>query len=217
MEYDVLILAAGKGSRLDLGYNKLLYKIDDKHLLEYSYQVFLDDPDCQQIIIVSDDLGNIKTNHFKIIVVPGGETRQESSYKGLQYALSEHVLIHDGARPNLELDTLNRVKQALKEGFNIVVPYVLEDLSDGSLQIEDKYIQTPQGFKLITALKAYEVARSRDEKDRFRDDSTIANHFLHEKTTFVEGDKDNYKITTKENLRDFVQKVTSLVYKKEQK
>ena len=50
--YSAIILAAGSGTRLGLGYNKLLYKIDDKTIIEKTVEVFKNDNDCHETILV---------------------------------------------------------------------------------------------------------------------------------------------------------------------
>ena len=53
MKYSVCLLAAGKGSRTKLEYNKMFYPLKEgKTVLDVSLQPFLMDTDCKQIIIV---------------------------------------------------------------------------------------------------------------------------------------------------------------------
>lgn len=204
MEYDVIILAAGKGERTELGYNKMLYTLNDKRILDYACLPFLEDEECMQVIIVSNDVHQESFNHYKILVVAGGESRQESAYKGGQYALSPYVLVHDGARPNLSKKIIQRVKLALKEQEDCVVPIIQEDLQDGSYRMADKTIQTPQGFLLLSFLKAHEAARDDLQKPRFKDDASLVHHYLFIPSYYVEGDRSNFKITTATDLKRFV-------------
>ena len=50
--YSAVILAAGSGTRLGLGYNKLLYKLDEETIIEKTVSVFEKDIDCKEIILV---------------------------------------------------------------------------------------------------------------------------------------------------------------------
>ena len=54
MDYSCVIVAAGKGSRMNLGYNKVYYMLDDKCILEHTIKAFKDDSDCKEIIVVCD-------------------------------------------------------------------------------------------------------------------------------------------------------------------
>ena len=77
MNYSVIITSAGSGSRINLGYNKLLYKIKDKILLDYTVAKFNDATEI--IITASKDDINFLTNYFKdnskIKVVLGKDNR----------------------------------------------------------------------------------------------------------------------------------------------
>ena len=54
MEYTALVVAAGSGSRVGLGYNKMLYKLQNGNtILEETLQVFQQDARCHQIVVVA--------------------------------------------------------------------------------------------------------------------------------------------------------------------
>ena len=54
MEYSALIVAAGQGRRMNLGYNKVFYTFaDGKNVLEKTMSIFEADPRCRQIVIVT--------------------------------------------------------------------------------------------------------------------------------------------------------------------
>ena len=65
MNYSVLIVAAGKGTRVGLGYNKMFYYMRRYGLtvLEKVTQVFLEDPRCKQIVIVTN-----RTDMHKVVL-----------------------------------------------------------------------------------------------------------------------------------------------------
>ena len=53
MNYSVCILAAGKGSRTQLDFNKVFFKFSDgTSVLDRSINLFNEDPDCKEIILV---------------------------------------------------------------------------------------------------------------------------------------------------------------------
>ena len=55
MQYSALIVAAGSGTRMKLGYNKVYAKLSDgTTILDKTLSVFLNDSDCVQIVLVTD-------------------------------------------------------------------------------------------------------------------------------------------------------------------
>ena len=56
MNYDVVIVASGKGERAKLGYNKDFYIMKDgKSVLDHSVLLFCDDKDCRNVIVVTNE------------------------------------------------------------------------------------------------------------------------------------------------------------------
>ena len=138
--------------------------------------------------------------HPKVKFTLGGDTREESVQNGLKIASFEYVLIHDGARPNVSKELINRIKEKLNE-VDYVVPTL--KLKDASL-INDKYhqevitiIQTPQATKRTLLLEAMDNL----DITKFKDDISIICSYLNVNPYTVEGDYDNIKITTKEDLK----------------
>ena len=204
MEYSAVIPCGGIGSRLNLGYNKIIDKTNDKLLIEYTIKNFLLDEECKEVVIVSnkDDLELLKSviKNSKVKFTLGGNTREESVQNGLKIASFEYVLIHDGARPNVSKELINRVKEKLNE-VDYVIPTL--KLKDASL-INDKYhqeiitiIQTPQATKKSLLLEAMDNL----DISKFKDDISIICSYLNVNPYTVEGDYDNIKITTKEDLK----------------
>ena len=104
MQYSALVLAAGSGTRMKLGYNKVFYALNDgRTVLDHALEVFREDERCKQIVLVcsTNDVVRISSQYVsgKVVVVLGGATRQESVYNGLKAVHEDNVLIHDGARP----------------------------------------------------------------------------------------------------------------------
>lgn len=204
MDYSAIIPCGGIGSRLNLGYNKIIYRVNDKLLIEYTIKNFLLDEECKEVVIVSNkedlDLLYSVIKHPKVKFTLGGNTREESVQNGLKIASFEYVLIHDGARPNVSKELINRVKEKLKE-VDYVIPTL--KLKDASL-INDKYhqevitiIQTPQATKRTLLLEAMNNL----DITKFKDDISIICSYLNVNPYTVEGDYENIKITTKEDLK----------------
>ena len=56
MNYSVIVLAAGRGSRTNLDYNKVFYTFENgQTVLNKSLSVFLSDDECKQVVLVCAD------------------------------------------------------------------------------------------------------------------------------------------------------------------
>lgn len=170
MDYTALIVAAGKGTAKGLSYNKM-FKVLKKYqttVLEKSTQLFLDDARCKQVVIVTNpkDMKDIVLGHTheKIVHVNGGRTRQESVFMGLMACREKVVLIHDGARPWLELDSIDRLLEAMETEkvatLAIPVADTIKEVVDGFVTktIDRSQLwlsQTPQAFQTLLIINSY--------------------------------------------------------------
>lgn len=206
MKYGVIITAAGVGSRMGLGYNKLLYSFGDKSIIQLTVGVFEKDSNCEQIVIAVngndlDTLTPLFTN-AKIKLVKGGSCREESVYNALQHITSEYVLIHDGARCNVNENLINKVLYAIEAGAMIVFPAIKksEAILVHGREIGDLLVQTPQGFKTQLFKKAMKQAHDEYTLDCFTDDVSLAEQYLGIHARIVKGDEKNIKITVQSDL-----------------
>lgn len=212
MEYTALIVAAGSGSRVGLGYNKVLYKFENgKTILEETVRRFRCDERCKQIIIVAsyEDMRTFTElcSAGNIVFVLGGETRQQSVCNGLKAVKEDYVLIHDGARPWLPMDCINRILDTLEneDACLLTVP-----VKDTIKEVRDGYIvqtyqrdtlrqaQTPQAFKTDLILACYREAKRKGIMAT--DDAQLVELCSEVRVKEVEGSYENSKVTTKEDL-----------------
>ncbi len=211
-----VILAAGKGTRMKLGQNKMFYKLR-KPILIHTIEAFDKNEDIDEIIIVANENELhlveelVKENGFKKVssVIAGGSVRQESSYNGVMHAQEAKIIIlHDGARPFIRQDVIsNSIKDALEHGASVVgVP------SKDTIKISKKdnfvkltpdrsriwIVQTPQTFMVGIILGAHKKARL----DKFvgTDDSSLVER-LGYKVKLTIGHYDNIKLTTPDDLK----------------
>ena len=209
--YTAIILAGGNSTRF-ANKNKLLTKINEKCIIEYSINTFLSDLECNQIILVINKQYEQEYKHIcqnkKIEIVIGGNSRSESSYLGLLHCTNEYVLIHDGARPFLNLTLVNSITDELfNNNYDAIIPVV--NIYDSLIKLDInnnidyvnrndyKIIQTPQAFKTKLILEAYKHLN----KD-FNDDFSLLKNFNKNiKYKLVNGDKQNIKITTIDDLK----------------
>jgi 2-C-methyl-D-erythritol 4-phosphate cytidylyltransferase len=211
MDYSVIIAAGGSGTRMGLPYNKLFHPLNDgRTILEHTIKIFIDDARCQQIIIATNaaDLSRMMNmNTGRVVLVNGGQTRQESVYKGLMAANEEVVLIHDGARPWLTKNSLDALLEvmatedaailALKAIETVKVceeGYVTQTIPRESVMMA----QTPQAFKTYLLIKAHQLGLA--DAYQATDDAQLIEYYRLAKIKIVEGDASNIKITTLNDL-----------------
>lgn len=202
MEYDVVIVASGKGERANLGYNKAFFKMKDgKTILECSASLFVQDKDCKNIIVVtSEDCISSVFNNEKVIKTLGGKERKDSVRNGLEKVTSEHVLIHDAARPFLNIESLKKLKIEIEKNDAAIlakkavdtIKVVNENKIERTLDRNTIYMaETPQGFKTSLIKKCYEEC----EDINFTDDASLVES-LGYNVYIVEDKFDNRKLTT---------------------
>lgn len=209
----LLIPAAGQGKRMGSDRNKLLLRLLGQPILSWTLRSALqaesidwigimgqpyDFPDFQAI------LEDLKPNK-PVILIEGGNTRQESVYNGLQ-ALPEQaksVLIHDGARCLVTPDLLDRMSLALLESQGIIAGIPVKDtikIVNSELVITDTpqrdYLwsaQTPQGFDLKLLKQCHQQGKELGWE--VTDDAALFER-CHLPVKVVLGEETNLKVTT---------------------
>jgi 2-C-methyl-D-erythritol 4-phosphate cytidylyltransferase len=215
MAYQVIIPAAGQGKRMGAGKNKLLLELNNIPVFIHSLKVFDEDELCEGIILAihpqdEEEFNFLLKKHKvkKVLdLVPGGKERQDSIYNALKTVKTEGIiLVHDAARPFILKEQIHRLLDtAQKTGAAIIgVPAkdtmktVRENVVMATVERSSLWaVQTPQAFRFSLLYRAYEQA----EKDDFigTDDSSLVERISHP-VTMVEGDYDNIKLTTQEDL-----------------
>lgn len=213
--YHVIIPAAGKGTRMGRTYNKLLIEIEQQTIIEHTVRVFQQDPACEGIYLAvqPEDRERLMTllarfDKVKKFVI-GGRERQESIYKvidDLDLAANEVVLVHDGARPFVTQSTIRTIADAINQHGAAVVGVKAKDTIK---VVRDQFVtetldrqylwqvQTPQGATYEVLKGAYDKARANDIVGT--DDASLLEYAGHS-VFMVEGNYDNIKVTTEEDL-----------------
>lgn len=208
MKYDVIIVASGKGERANLGYNKAFYKMKDgRTVLECSASLFIEDNDCQNVIVVtSEDCINDVFKNNKVITTLGGKQRKDSVENGLAKATSEYVLIHDAARPFLNKESLGELKKQIEiNGAAILAKKAVDTIkvvenNKITKTLDRNYIylaETPQGFKTALIKDCYSKCEGID----FTDDASLVESLGHD-VYVVEDRFNNKKLTTQEDFNN---------------
>lgn len=214
----VIIPAAGQGKRMGTSIKKQYLKIGNKPIIAHTLEKFIQSKWIHEIIVViaEEDRGYMnneilnKYNFNKQIkLVIGGKERQESVYNGLINISNktEVVLIHDGARPFISEEEIQKVIEGVWTYGACIVGVRVKDtikMIDKEGYIMDTpdrsklwSIQTPQGFKKEIILKAHKKAK--EDKYLGTDDGVLVER-LGYRVKIIEGKYENIKITTTDDL-----------------
>ena len=210
MSFCLILLAAGNSKRFGSKIPKPFIEIGSKTLLEHSLIKFNQINQINRIIVVINRkhvkfLKKIKFNKFSKVI--GGKTRQESTFKALKYLKKNrvkctNVLIHDSARPNFSLKLIKKIISTSKK--NTVIPRIpIHDALKETVSKEfilslsrEKFFltQTPQSFNFKEILTLHSK-----NKSIYKDDDISLVQSL-KKVKFIDGEKNNFKITNKSDL-----------------
>jgi len=218
MKNVALIVAAGKGTRFGEGeVPKQFLTILDRPLLSWTISRFEQAKSIDHIVIVTAEEYLLYVNNsivnpygFKKVlkIVPGGNQRAESVYKGLQ-ALplsTPFVAIHDGVRPLVKPDDIDRVMDAAREHRAAVLgrpvtdtlKRVRSDFIIATVEREGMYrSETPQAFQYDLIREAHE----KEAKNGFKaTDDAVLVESLGFKVKMVSATGPNLKVTTPQDL-----------------
>lgn len=206
-----VLVAAGSGKRF--GSDKMFAPLCGKPVLAHTLAAFENHPQVDELVVVTRREAKQKIEALIAschitkcrAVVPGGETRADSAQNGVQAASGEIVLVHDGARPLVDRQTIDRVIEAARK-WGAAVPCVA--VKDTVKQVKNNTVtatpdrsslfavQTPQGFRHDWYEKAL---KSVSDRAGLTDDASLFEAAgLSVKT--VEGNYRNLKITTADDL-----------------
>lgn len=200
--WGAVVVAAGAGTRFGGVTPKQFTCLGGRMVIEHSIGLFAQ---MVPVVVAVIPAGFPWSAPEGVLTVPGGERRQDSVIAGLRKAMEKgvtHVLVHDGARPMIDRDTVERVMDvALSTGACLpCIPVrdtvkmisggtVLETLDRNGLQLA----QTPQAFSASLLLDALERAESVT-------DESSALEVLGIKVAVVEGSRFNIKLTDREDM-----------------
>ena len=215
MSFCLIILAGGNSSRFRSNVGKPYQKIGGKSLIEINLIKAQKFKQIKKIVLVYNkkDLKLIKLLKLKNVkLVSGGKSRQQSTLNALKFLINRKgpskVLIHDVARPNFSTKLLDSIMRNMKN-YKSVVPKI--HVQDAIKQIIDsskeEYIvskkrnnlfltQTPQAFNLNEIYNLH-----KKNADKYKDDD-ISLYIDLNRVKFIDGEKNNFKITDKSDLEN---------------
>jgi 2-C-methyl-D-erythritol 4-phosphate cytidylyltransferase len=214
MKKAVIIVAAGTGSRMGSKLPKQYLELGDTPVIIHTLEKFLAfDPEITPIVV----LGHNHQEHWDrvaasyevargIMLAPGGRTRYDSVKNGLEQLEGEVLVgIHDAVRPLVSQDTLARCyDSAEKYGSGIPVVEMIESVrlleDSGKSRHMDRsslrIVQTPQVFRSKQIIEAYQAPYT----PAFTDDASVYETSF-SAVSLVEGNRENIKITTPQDLQ----------------
>ena len=213
-----IIAAGGKGTRMGSDLPKQYMKIGGQPVLIKAMKTFENMEAIDHIFVVAgedyvqlceDLIGAYELDKVESVVA-GGEERQDSVYNALQEMNRrkpgvEYVLIHDAARPFVSEEVVESVlRETARKGAAVACVAMknsVRKLGEESSESVDRRdyvsVQTPQGFRKSLLIEAYEKAY--DDSFYGTDDAAIVEH-AGGKIAIVDGEYQNIKITTREDL-----------------
>ncbi len=223
--FAAIVLAAGKGKRMNSKVQKQFLLLDGKPLLWYSLAAF-EKSNVEDVLLVTgkDEVEYCKTQIGEAYgfcklrsVIPGGKERYHSVYEGLKmlalmgYGAGDFVLIHDGARPFVDQGIIGRVSEDVVRYGACVAGMPSKDTV--KLADEENFarltparasvwtIQTPQAFSFNLIYGAYERMMSREEyQNGITDDAMVVEAMTDTRVKLTEGTYRNIKVTTPEDM-----------------
>ncbi|HKL99082.1 MAG TPA: 2-C-methyl-D-erythritol 4-phosphate cytidylyltransferase [Mobilitalea sp.] len=215
-----IIVAAGQGKRMNSPVAKQFLTLLGRPVLYYSLKAF-EQSSVDEIILVTGDSqveyckeNIIEKYHINKVsrVMEGGLERYDSVYRALSgMDEADYVLIHDGARPFITTELIEKVIKTVVEHKACIVGTPVKETikvvsQEGFITATPNRdslwtAQTPQAFAFQSIKKAYEMLYMEESVHRhITDDAMVYESYVKDTVMMVPGDYSNLKITTPEDL-----------------
>lgn len=208
-----IIVAGGKGNRMNSDLPKQFIEVGGKPILMHTLERFYQADASITIILVLpkeqisywQELQTTYRFEVPVLVTTGGDTRFHSVKNGLSLVDKPGlVAVHDGVRPFVSLTTILKgyeIARLHKTAIPVLdvidsIRYVEVDHNEAVNRANYRLVQTPQVFQVELLKNAYEQNFS----DLFTDDASVI-EALGESITLYEGNKENIKLTTPFDLK----------------
>lgn len=218
MKTAAIITAGGIGKRMGAGLPKQYLEVAGKPIIVHAIERFVGFEGIRQVIVTvppgdetsfaTDILAPFALNEM-VTVVAGGPQRQDSVANGLNAVADdvEIVLIHDGVRPFIKRDVIQRSIECARDKGACVVAMPLKETVkrvDEAGCVEETVdrnmlwgAQTPQVFRFDVIREAFDKAV---REGFYGTDDAMLVERMGMTVNVVEGDYHNIKITTTEDL-----------------
>lgn len=213
MKKAVIIVAGGSGSRMKSDIPKQFLLLKDEPILMHTIRAFYNYDVAIKVVLVlpSEQLDYwqqlCEAYSFKIEhqITEGGSSRFHSVQNGLKL-INELCLVgvHDGVRPLVNSDTLERCYTGAEINGNAIpvtdsIESIRELQDDSNIAVDRsvyKMVQTPQVFTVEILQEAYK----QEFTNLFTDDASVVEK-LGIQIHLVEGNRENIKVTTPMDLK----------------
>lgn len=208
MKTTAIIVAAGSGSRFKSDIPKQFLEINGKPVIVHTIERFQAAPSVDAIVLVLAADQSLDTSEFSKVskVIAGGTTRAESVRNGIDGAEdAEIVAVHDGARPLVTIDEIERtIAKAKETGAACLVAPVTDtiksvrgdEIADTLDRTKLRRALTPQVFRSEVLTKAFDGI---DLSESVTDECYLVEK-LGYPIAIIEGSSRNIKITHPEDL-----------------
>ena len=217
--FAAVVLAAGRGKRMESSVHKQYLLLHEKPVLYYALKAFEESP-VQEIVLVVGK-GEIEYCQKEIVekygfskvrkIVSGGAERYNSVWNGLQQITEKDgfVYIHDGARPFVDDAMIERAYRCVEETKACVAGMPVKD----TIKVVDEknyvkgtperktlwLVQTPQVFNIQLIKEAYQKLIN-EKIENATDDAMVVEQMMGHTVKLYPGAYENIKITTPEDL-----------------
>ena len=220
MKTAAIVLAAGKGSRMQADRPKQYLLLREKPVLYYSLKAFEESSMDEVVLVVGE--GEVEYCQKEIVdaykfekvtaIIEGGKERYHSVYNGLKEMCKngvDYVFIHDGARPFVTVELIHKLLEEVKMHQACVAGMPVKD----TIKIVDNdqfvtatperrlvwLVQTPQVFDYKLVYEAYEKIME-SEQAGITDDAMVVEQMTGHPVKLIEADYRNIQITTPEDI-----------------
>lgn len=215
-----IVLAAGRGRRMESKVQKQYMEVHGKPLLFYALKAF-EESAVDEVVLVTGS-GEQEYCRKEIVekygfrkvgrIVEGGAERYHSVFEGLKAAAGcDYILIHDGARPCIDERIIGNAIKGAMDYSACVIGMPVKDtikIADGcqfAQSTPDRshlwMIQTPQAFSYQLIFRAYSrLFESEEHQVGVTDDAMVVESMTSQKVKLIPGSYENIKVTTPEDI-----------------
>lgn len=213
MEFTAVILSGGVGSRMQNSIPKQYMLLAGKPMIMHVLEKVDAIKEVKKIVVVCADDYQPSINQMleqygirkKVEYAPAGKSRQASVLSGLKLVDTEHVIIHEAARPFVTIDDYQELIREPNENAMIGkdIPFTVikgHEYVEGLLiRSELVNVQLPQKFNTKLIMDAH--IKAEQEGRAFTEDASLLFHYAPDiKIKIVPGKDYNIKVTTRMDM-----------------
>ena len=213
-----IVVAAGKGTRLGGDRPKQFLELAGVPIIVHALRQFERCREISEVVTVlpAEETAGFESavNRFSLQkvkrVIAGGATRAQSVRRGLESIADANIVaIHDGVRPFVTPDEIDRVVQAAEQNEAAILTAAVSDtikridadrIVETLPRSELRRALTPQCFRFALLKRAYQDLDALEAEGRDVTDDSLLVERLGVEIVSVEGSARNIKLTTEEDL-----------------